>query len=259
VSVTVPADAAEEARAVLLALFPGGFEEAEAPGGALELAAYTDGEGEVRLRAAFGAARAETVPDDWQDRWREFHRPVRIGPLWIGPPWEQAPDDATSVVIDPGRAFGTGAHATTRLCLALLLDLDRGSAVDVGCGSGVLAIAAARLGFGPVLALDVDPAAVEATLANAEANGVTLYVRQADARIDDLPAADHALLNVSAETVAEVAPRLEVSTIVASGYLAEDRPHAIGFRTLRRVEEEGWAADLLGRDAAARSERKSRV
>jgi ribosomal protein L11 methyltransferase len=234
----------------LLALFPGGFEEAETPGG-LELAAYTDGDGEARLRAAFGTARAEDVPDDWADRWREFHRPIRIGPLWIGPPWEPSPADAASVVIDPGAAFGTGAHPTTRLCLELLVELARdgvrGSVLDVGCGSGVLAIAAARLGFAPILAVDVDPAAVEATLANAAANGVEVEVRQADARADDLPVADAALLNVSAETVAGVAPRLAVARIVASGYLAGHRPHVPGFRTERRVEMEGWAADLLGR------------
>jgi ribosomal protein L11 methyltransferase len=245
----VPAGAAEEARARMLTLFPGGFEEVDVPGGGLELAAYTDGKGEARLRAAFGAVQADRVPEDWPDRWREFHRPVEIGPLWIGPPWEQAPARATSVVIDPGRAFGTGAHATTRLCLALLVELERGSVLDVGCGSGVLGIAASRLGFGPVLAVDVDPAAVEATLANAAANGVELEVRQADARKVDLPPADLALLNVTAETVVEVAPRLAVAQIVASGYLAGGRLHAPGFSAQRRLEAEGWAADLLGRDA----------
>jgi ribosomal protein L11 methyltransferase len=244
----VDAAAAEEARAVLLALFPDGFEEAEAPGGGLELVAYTDGEGEARLRAAFGSARSDDVPDDWPERWRDFHRPVRIGPLWVGPPWEAAPADATSVVIDPGRAFGTGGHATTRLCLELLLELARGSVLDVGCGSGVLAIAAARLGFGPVLAVDVDAAAVDATRANAEANGVELDVRRADARIDDLPAVHVALMNVSAETVAEVAPRLAAQQVVASGYLAGDHPDALGFHSQRRLEADGWAADLLGRD-----------
>jgi ribosomal protein L11 methyltransferase len=251
VSVTVPAGEAEQARAVLLTLFPGGFEEAEAPAGGLELAAYTDADGEARLHAAFGAARAEDVADDWPDRWREFHRSVRVGPLWIGPPWEEPPDGATSVVIDPGRAFGTGAHATTRLCLTLLVELERGSVLDIGCGSGVLAIAAARLGFDPVLAVDVDAAAVEATLGNAEANGVELEVRKADARTADLPAADVALLNVTAETVAAVAPRLDVVQIVASGYLVGDRPQAQRFTTRRRVEADGWAADLLRRDAEA--------
>ena len=101
------------------------------------------------MLAAFPHADRTEVEAGWEDRWREFHRPVRVGPLWIGPPWETAPGDALAVVIDPGRAFGTGAHPTTRLCLELLLDLPRTSLLDVGCGSGVLSIAAARLGFGP--------------------------------------------------------------------------------------------------------------
>src|SRR5581483_8593025 len=102
-------------------------------------------------------AALDEVADDWADRWRAFHRGVRLGPLWVGPPWEAAPAGALPVVIDPGRAFGTGAHPTTRLCLELLLEQPPGALVDVGCGSGVLAIAAAKLGHGPVVALDVDP------------------------------------------------------------------------------------------------------
>src|SRR5206468_8894660 len=98
-----------------------------------------------RVLAAFPEARIVEVEAGWEDRWREFHRPVRVGPLWIGPPWESAPADANAVVIDPGRAFGTGAHPTTRLCLELLLEAPRGRVLDVGCGSGVLAISAARL------------------------------------------------------------------------------------------------------------------
>jgi ribosomal protein L11 methyltransferase len=243
----VTADEAEAARARMLELFPGGFEES-AEGTSVELTAYTDGAGEESLYTVFGSARAEDVAEDWPERWRDFHRPVRVGPLWVGPPWETPAADATAVVIDPGRAFGTGAHATTRLCLELLLDLPRGSVLDVGCGSGVLAIAAARLGFGPILAVDADAAAVEVTIGNAAANGVELEARQADARIEELPAADVALLNVSADTVAEVAPRLDAVHVVASGYLASDSPAPPGFRSVRRLETEGWAADLLRRD-----------
>ena len=84
--------------------------------------------------------------------------------IYVRPPWEQPVGAEIDLEIDPGRAFGTGSHSTTRLCLALLVEVEPGgSAVDLGCGSGVLAIAAARLGFGPVTALDADPLAVEAT------------------------------------------------------------------------------------------------
>ena len=114
------------------------------------------------------------MPDDWDQRWRSFHKPLVLGDrLSVRPPWEAPPASAAiDLVIDPGQAFGTGAHATTRLCLELMLELagtdrageppQRGPFLDLGCGSGVLAIAAARLGFSPVLAVDFDPVAVEA-------------------------------------------------------------------------------------------------
>jgi ribosomal protein L11 methyltransferase len=236
----------------MLELFPGGFEESD-DGTSVELAAYTDGAGEERLYAVFGAGRSEDVADDWPDRWRGFHRPVRVGPLWVGPPWEQPPAGATPVVIDPGRAFGTGAHATTRLCLQLLLDLPRGSLLDVGCGSGVLGIGAALLGFGPVRAVDVDAAAVEVARANAAANGVDVDVRRADARTDELPRADVAVLNIAPDVVAEVAPRLDAVHLVTSGYLAADRPDVPGLRHVGRAEADGWAADLLRREQPGRA------
>src|SRR5262249_61395588 len=116
------------------------------------------------------------------------------------PPWEQPDRDATPVVIDPGRAFGTGAHATTRLCLELLLDLPRGSFLDVGCASGVLSIAAAKLGFAPVYAFDLDPQAIESTERNAAANGVAVEATLADATGDRLPAPDAAVRNVRLDT-----------------------------------------------------------
>ena len=119
----------------------------------------------------------EEVPDDWAERWKRFHAPVLVGGrLWVRPPWEAAPlrPGVLDLVIDPGQAFGTGAHPTTRLCLELLLGLEpRGSLADLGCGSGVLAIAAARLGFEPGhRAWTPTAAAVDATHENARANGV---------------------------------------------------------------------------------------
>ncbi|HZE29456.1 MAG TPA: 50S ribosomal protein L11 methyltransferase [Gaiellaceae bacterium] len=243
----MPIERAEPARALMLDLFPQGFEEIEHSDG-LELVAYTDDAGEERLWAAFGEVRADEVPGDWDERWREFHRPVRVGRLWIGPPWETTPEGVEAIVVDPGRAFGTGGHATTRLCLELLDGVERGSLLDVGCGSGVLAIAAARLGFGPVLALDHDPAALEATERNAAANGVELDTRLVDALSEPLPAVEAAVANISAESVQLVMPRLDAGTVVASGYLERDEPAPAGFRRVRRVTEGGWAADLFRRE-----------
>lgn len=240
---TVPPAEAERARALMLELFPDGFEEAAGPDG-LELAAYTDAGGEERLWAAFGGVRSADVEPGWEERWRAFHRPVRLGPLWVGPPWEQPPPDALAVVIDPGRAFGTGAHSTTRLCLELLLELPLGSLLDVGCGSGVLAIAGARLGFAPVYAIDLDPQAVEATLRNAEANGVVVEARLADALADPLPRAEVAVVNVTAGLVAALAGGLRCARLVTSGYLVSEEPALPRYRRAERRTLEGWAADL---------------
>lgn len=246
VSVTVPPAEAERARAIMLELFPQGFEERDAADG-VELAAYTDAAGEERLWSAFGGARAAEVEEGWEERWRAFHRPVRVGPLWVGPPWETPEPGALAVVVDPGRAFGTGAHATTRLCLELMLDLPRGSLLDVGCGSGVLSIAAAKLGFEPVLAVDLDPLAIEATLRNAEANGVSVDARLADALIDPLPASDAAVVNVAHDLDRRIAARLGCARLVVSGYLAAETPELPGYRREARREAEGWAADRYRR------------
>lgn len=245
---TVPAVRAEQARAVMLEIFPEGFEELDRRDG-VELAAYTGPGGEERLWQAFGGVTAaEEVSEDWPDRWRRFHRPVRVGTLWVGPPWERPDGDAVSVVIDPGCAFGTGSHATTRLCLELLQGLRRTSLLDVGCGSGVLSIAAAKLGFAPVIALDQDAQAVEATVANAVANGVEVEVRLADALHERLPETEVAVGNITLAAIEALAARLVSEVVVTSGYLLSEEPSVPGFTRVDRRQHEGWAADLLVRD-----------
>jgi ribosomal protein L11 methyltransferase len=201
--------------------------------------------------AAFPGAHVVQVAEGWEDRWREFHRGVVIGPLWVGPPWEPPPPGALAVVVDPGRAFGTGAHPSTHLCLELLLDEARDAVLDVGCGSGVLAIAAARLGFSPVLAVDVDEVAVQICGENARANGVELELHRLDARSSVLPAAALAVANISLEAIEAVASRLPAGRLIAAGYLAGNRPVLPGYRHLERRERRGWAADLFVRDGDA--------
>lgn len=227
----------------MIQLFPEGFEEVE-EGEDVELAAYTDAGGEERLWHAFGGVRAADVEAGWEERWRSFHRPVAVGPLWVGPPWEQPPADATTVVVDPGRAFGTGAHATTRLCLALLVEAPRGSLLDVGCGSGVLAIAGAKLGFAPVLALDVDPLAVEATRANAAVNSVEVETVLLDAATSPLPAASTVVANIALGPVQSVAQSVVCDRLVTSGYLVSDRLDMPGWSRAGRLQDEGWAAEV---------------
>ena len=149
-------------------------------------------------------------------------------------------------MIDPGRAFGTGSHPTTRLCIELLAGAPRGSLLDVGCGSGVLAIAASRLGFAPVLAIDVDPVAVETTRANAAANGVEL-----DARVVDALSGRCRRRTSPSRTCSSLrwrrSSRAWSAGGVTSGYLAGERPAHRGWAHLETMEVDGWAADRFRR------------
>jgi ribosomal protein L11 methyltransferase len=142
-------------------------------------------------------------------------------------------------VIDPGRAFGTGAHTTTRLCLELLQEVEPTSLLDVGCGSGVVSVAAGRLGFAPVSALDLDEVALEVTQTNAAANGVAV-----DVVAEPVPA-ELAVMNIALDVVERLLPQLPVERAITSGYLARDEPRAAGWYRLDRRVRDGWAADLL--------------
>ena len=262
---------AETALAELLELAPGGVEEVSAPDGlegVVEYAIY-GAPGELpelgALQAAAGGAlvevHSERVPDDWSERWKRFYHPVLLdGRLYVRPPWERPAErgGVTEVVIDPGRAFGTGTHATTGMCLALLLELsDRGgSFCDLGCGSGVLAIAAAKLGFEPVLALDYEQAAIAETDRNARMNGVQLRVERADLRERRAPTADVVTANLTAPLLARVAEHWADAgerprALIASGFL-ESEAGAVraaferaGLREERLARTAGWGAALL--------------
>ncbi len=206
-AVRVGREDAEIVLAELLELAPGGVEEVSLDQETIEFAVF-GAPGELPeipdLHAAVGQTpvvlSSTEVAEDWSERWKRFHRPVLIEPprglpaLHVRPPWEAPSDreDAEEIVIDPGQAFGTGAHATTRLCLELLLELialesEPGPLLDVGTGSGVLAIAAARLGFAPVLGLDHERESVAAARENARVNGVRIEVRRFDLRAQTLP------------------------------------------------------------------------
>ncbi len=215
----------------------------------MELAVFTDDAGEIVVRDAFADVRSEPVAAGWEDRWKEFHRPVRAGGLWIGPPWSPAPSGEPTVVVDPGRAFGTGAHPTTRACIELLARLGRGSLLDAGCGSGVVAIAAARLGFDPVYAVDLDADAVEVAASTAHANRVAIDVRPADVLRDQLPRTDVVVANIELAVVELVLGRLDAPVAVTSGYLESETPGVSGWTRVDRLELEGWAADILSSTA----------
>jgi ribosomal protein L11 methyltransferase len=231
----------------MIELFPQGFEEVDKPKGA-ELAAYTDAAGEERLWAFFGNGRSADVEVGWEDRWRAFHRPTRVGRLWIGAPWETPPTDALVVVVDPGRAFGTGAHQTTQLCLQALQEIEPGPLLDVGCGSGVLAIAGALLGFEPVLGVDIEEPSIAATLENARVNGVTVDARLV-AGDEALPRSQVVVANISLASVEALPVRLDAEVLITSGYFASEQPKLAGFEHSARTTLDGWACDVSRRAA----------
>jgi ribosomal protein L11 methyltransferase len=249
---------AEIVLAELLELVPAGVEERDVCADVVEYAVY-GAPGELPalpdLRAAAGGALVDVatseIADDWSERWREFHRPVTAGGrVHVRAPWHPAPADGAvvDVVIDPGQAFGTGAHPTTRMCLELLLELrPAGAVVDLGCGSGVLAIAAAKLGFGPVLGVDHDPLAIEATAVNGRVNGVELDARRYDLLRDGpAPAAPVVLANLLGPLLRRLAD---------VGFDGDEPPEALIASGLLVAEADDIAAAFARRELAERSRR----
>jgi ribosomal protein L11 methyltransferase len=235
---------AEIARAWLLERFPEGFEERDRAG-MTELAVYTDAVGEAAIRSAFDDVRAGPVEGGWEDRWREFHRPMRAGGLWIGPPWTSPPAGTEGIVVDPGRAFGTGAHPTTRACIELLAGMERGSLLDAGCGSGVVAVAALKLGFAPVIAVDVDPVAVAVASGTVRDNSVEVGVRRLDVLHDELPETDVVVANIELAAVEALLARVPARLAVTSGYFVGQAPNVAGWHVVRTLDLDRWAADVL--------------
>jgi ribosomal protein L11 methyltransferase len=263
-AVRAPAHAADRVLAGLLPLAPSGVEQVDGPG-VVEYAIYGSPgelpalpEGEAEVGGVLVTVTGEEVPDDWDERWKRFHVPRLVGGrIYVRPPWEEPAvrPGVIDLVIDPGRAFGTGTHPTTRLCLELMLELAQersGSLADLGCGSGVLAIAAAKLGFRPVTAVDCDRAAVEATVANAGRNGVPLArAARWDLRLAQPPAADAVVANLTRPLLLRVAELMpgRPTALIASGLLEHEVDRvAEAFSPLlerRRLSLEGWSALLL--------------
>jgi ribosomal protein L11 methyltransferase len=271
--------------AELTVLAPNGVEEERGPE-YVEYAIY-GGEGELPelgdLDAAIGGGRVEVsateIPDDWADRWRDFHKPLLVADrLWLRPSWELPREGTIDVVVDPGQAFGTGAHPTTRLCLELMCEMEAGGElVDLGTGSGVLAIAAAKLGWSPIRGYDHEPAAIEAAEVNAAANGVQLRLERMNLR-EQLPdLAPTVVANMTAPILLSVAAQLNERSrdggrtrrnlpksvtegpppvpqaLVCSGLLPHEQDEVAtsfaesGLAEIERRQDGDWAALLLRR------------
>jgi len=235
---------AELVLAELTVLAPGGVEEV-AGDGYVEYAIY-GAEGELpdlgeeeAVTIAGGTVEVEAteVADDWADRWRSFHKPLLVGDpksgpaVWIRPPWEPEREDLAEVVVDPGQAFGTGAHPTTRLCIEALIEIAGrggpfGALSDLGCGSGVLAIAAGKLGWQPLEGCDHEVAAVAAARENAEVNGVEAKFERIDLKAGLPRLAPTTVANLTAPLLEAVAAGLAPDnlpeTLICSGLLTSE-------------------------------------
>lgn len=286
-TVEVPAVAAEPCAHVLREVSASGLAEAEAAPGRAAFRLYLNEADAPGLQSA-ARSRLAALPsffpelqgagepfwregqrllseEDWATRWRDHFRPVRVGRrLLVMPAWLPAPPAPGRVLVrlEPGLAFGTGQHASTRLALRLLLRALRPGdrVVDVGAGSGILAVAAALLGAARVFALDVDPVAVRVAAENAALNGVSEKVACFRGELADWPEAggDVLLANISPEVVEALAP---VATgrvrrggrAVLAGFLADEADRVLaawagqGWLLRRRAEEEGWTGLLLTR------------
>jgi ribosomal protein L11 methyltransferase len=264
-AVRVARSRAELVLAELAQLAPGGLEERDIDADTVEFAIY-GAPGEMpplpELKAAAGGALVDVstteLPDDWEDRWRTWHPAIVVEgggrALRVRPPWEEPLPGTFDVSIEPAQAFGTGAHETTRLSLALLLTLDsHGPLADWGCGSGVLAIAAARLGFGPVVACDIEPASLAATRDGARDNGVAVEVTRCDLRREPGPWAPTVTANLVRPLLLEVAGLMTrpPERLVVSGLLHAEAAEVAaaferhGLHEIDRREGTEWSALLL--------------
>ncbi len=260
----VPADAVEDVLDRLLPLVPDGVRELPR-GRMVEL--KMRGESVPTIDAVIRAAgdwphtwSEGTVPDDWRARRVLDYRPDVIGGrLVVRPDWAPAPRKRMlDIVLEATAAFGAGSHPTTRTCLELLLECQpAGSFADLGCGTGVLSILAAKLGWRDVVAVDLQPASVEAARANAAANGAVIEARVADLAAVPAPAADALAANLPGAVHLHIAESLAADRpgfALVSGFGPEQAPDVLGayaargLQPVRQLEPNGWVVALLERD-----------
>lgn len=272
----VSADRYETTVAMLLELPMVGWQEERADGGASSIVTFwmPDDDGGVALDEArmaltpLGELCCEPEPGGWLQEWRRFHRPVTVAGVVVRPPWWPPVPGALDMQIEAGMAFGTGSHVTTRLCLATLAAVppgERGELLDAGTGSGVLALAAVRLGYASVRGFDNDAEAIAQAAANARRNGLRLELRVAG--VDDqavlLPANGTLVANITLSAVEVLGRRCAAALaageaaphrVILSGLLEDQAAAAVAaFRGYRRrsIELGGeWACAALEAEAA---------
>lgn len=265
VIVRFPAYALDGVLDRILPIVPDGVREAPSARGQVELRMTGPHLPPLRdiaraMRPAVFQISERAVPDDWRERRLADYRADPIGDrVVVRPPWAPAPPDGMiDIVLEEGGAFGAGTHPTTRKCLELMLAMTRGgSFVDLGCGSGVLAILAGLLGFAPLTAVDVQPASVDATRVNAARAGVDVRVAEADLSGEPAPPAASFVANVPPAVHAGIATGwrdvAEPRVGLLSGFGPGDADYvaaayaACGFTEDRRHLRQGWVVSEVSR------------
>lgn len=200
----------------------------------------------------------EIEEEDWSETWKEQFKPFAVGKrIWIQPSWDDSgdPGDRLVLIIDPGQAFGTGDHPTTKMCLELMERIPaKERFLDIGCGTGILSVAAAKLGWKEILATDIDEAAIECSEVNAERNSVEFDVRLTSG-MPDLPAERYQLIvsNIISATIIRIAPNVAPAIAtgghwIVSGIIAANWPEVqaelerLGLRLVEERHENEWVA-----------------
>ncbi|GAB4207622.1 MAG: 50S ribosomal protein L11 methyltransferase [Sandaracinaceae bacterium] len=284
VHVDVPDGETEEVAALLFELGATGVEERDATTldrtereGTVTLVAHFDDEDRARIVAAtapFPARVVHIVGDAWKHRWREFFKPTRIGQrLLVRPSWEPVdacPGDIV-LTVDPGQAFGTGTHETTRLVLGELESIVRGGerVLDVGCGSGILAIGALLLGAAKADGIDIDDESMQASAENAAANGVGGRLSVSKRPVGQVRGLfEIVLANIESRVLVPLAPAIAArvapaGTLVLSGLLFHEEDEireaygALGLEPVRTAREKDWIAMVWRRPAAPAASKKA--
>jgi ribosomal protein L11 methyltransferase len=252
-------------RAQLRAFFPDAGDTGSLPA---RVQQYLDGLGALGFSGGGRPHLAALADEDWADAWRAHFSPLEVGrALLVTPPWQHAADTGRAVVtIEPGRAFGTGQHGSTSGCLQLIEDIVErecpSRAVDIGTGSGILAIAAVKLGVPSVVAIDTDPDAVAAAVANAARNGMTdrVHASVADVQTFTTPAVPLVIANLLAAAHHRLGARYRTflsprGTLVLGGILDTERDGVLaalarhGLRARRALSVEGWTSLEMQDDA----------
>jgi ribosomal protein L11 methyltransferase len=258
----VAAAEVEEVLDAVLPALPGGIHvRPEGELASLTVYATAGAPGEYELRRLAGSRLIELsvveASDDWRVRRRERYEPVVVAERFLLRPQWAPPAEAPGlieIVLEQSAAFGTGLHPTTQACLATLAELEpRGSFADYGCGSGVLSIAAARLGWSPVVAVDIDQTSVDAARRNGEANGVEVDARRVDLTADPAPPAQTIAANIPPGIQQALAKRLDraPALLIASGFHPDEIPavttawEAHGLRVSDEVRANEWSVLVM--------------